>query len=878
MQRKERIYQHIQGLPKTTKITAQQVGEALGISRANASSDLNQLVKEELLQKAGSKPVTFFLPPASTADFWGDFDQRNPSLHTALEQAKAAVLYPPQRMHILLSGETGVGKSMFAELIYRFSKEQQRIQENSKLITFNCADYASNPQLILGQLFGVVEGAYTGALARRGLVEEADGGILFLDEVHRLQPEAQEMLFTFIDKKVFRRLGESEFNRSGDVQIICATTEEIDSSLLQTFIRRIPMKIYLPSLQERDLQERLKLISHFFDEEARNLARNIKVSRNSLRALLSYPCRNNIGQLKTDVQLLCAQSYARLVSSKQEFLTITSYDLPEYIKEGLYSADKRMELWKLTPSQTSRFIEFQKDQDSQLTMAENEISDIYQLIDHKMTDMEKIGLNTPATMEVVDMTIQDFFQSLKKNNEENQDSIANLVGSEILITAKRFLQATAISVDETTDEMVSGLAIHLYNLVQRIKSGQRIINPRLGEIKKHHAQYFAAVKQHSQIIEEDLAIALPEDELAFLTLFLVPQITSQDNNKVKVLVVAHGETTASSMAAVANDLLDNQSVAAFNMPLTCQPKSILLEVEAYLRQIKQQNVLILTDMGSLSNFAEELSKRLKYNVQCLDLVSTLHVLEASRKARLGYSLTEIINDLRKITHLDQQQLSFSAPEKAGKTFIVTACTTGTGSAKMIKELLQKQLNLYQNAVEIQALQITNEENLAEELRLLKDQGEVLCSVSNFKIADLHCPNFSISQAFDSQSLAQIQQLVDFDYTANLVIENVAEMIGTLDGRLLLENLKHWLIALERELAELIPVEIKVGLLCHLAGVIDHLRKEKNNLAMEKIICQSAAEKLVYHELRSLEAIYGVQFSQENLQHICAYIYKEKVSL
>jgi transcriptional regulator with AAA-type ATPase domain len=100
-------------------------------------------------------------------------------------------------MHILILGETVVGKSMFAELIHKYAVEMERMVKNSPFVVFNCADYANNPQLLLSQLFGTKKGAYTGADADKvGLVEKADNGILFLDEVHRLPPEGQEMFFS----------------------------------------------------------------------------------------------------------------------------------------------------------------------------------------------------------------------------------------------------------------------------------------------------------------------------------------------------------------------------------------------------------------------------------------------------------------------------------------------------------------------------------------------------------------------------------------------------------------------------------------------------------------------------------------------------------
>lgn len=181
----------------------------------------------------------------------GEFAQfigNNASLFPAIEQAKAAVFYPPNGMNMLILGETSVGKSLFAELMYQYAKAIGKLPAQAPFVIFNCADYANNPQLLLAQLFGCKKGAYTGADEDKvGLLEKANHGVLFLDEVHRLPPEGQEIFFTFIDKRIFRRLGETQVERTASVRIFSATTEEPDSSLLHTFNRRFPMVIYLAS-------------------------------------------------------------------------------------------------------------------------------------------------------------------------------------------------------------------------------------------------------------------------------------------------------------------------------------------------------------------------------------------------------------------------------------------------------------------------------------------------------------------------------------------------------------------------------------------------------------------------------------------------------
>ena len=267
------------------------------------------------------------------------------SLSAQIQQAKAAVLYPPHGLHCLIVGETGVGKSELAESMYRFALAFGSLPSDAPFNVFNCADYAENPQLLITQLFGCAKGAYTGADSdRRGLVEQTDGGILFLDEVHRLSSEGQEMLFQLIDKGRFRRLGEADAIREAHVQFLAATTENIDTSLLATFKRRIPMLIVLPPLSERPLGERLELIRKFFGDEARRMNAPLKVSMDAMRACILYDCVGNIGQLKSDIQVACAKSFLDFVTKKEESVWVDVQHLPPHVKQGLLKLASRRKL------------------------------------------------------------------------------------------------------------------------------------------------------------------------------------------------------------------------------------------------------------------------------------------------------------------------------------------------------------------------------------------------------------------------------------------------------------------------------------------------------------------------------------------------------
>ncbi len=91
--------------------------------------------------------------------------------------------------------------------------------------------------------------------------------------------------------------------------IIAATTEDPETAMLETFLRRIPVTIKIPSLEERGFQERMKLICYFFKEESIRIGAKLKVSKEVIKAFILYKCKGNIGQLKSDIQLICARAF-----------------------------------------------------------------------------------------------------------------------------------------------------------------------------------------------------------------------------------------------------------------------------------------------------------------------------------------------------------------------------------------------------------------------------------------------------------------------------------------------------------------------------------------------------------------------------------------
>jgi formate hydrogenlyase transcriptional activator len=232
----------------------------------------------------------------AVAGFAGIVGQ-SPALREVLEQVE---MVAPTDSTVLLLGETGTGKELFARAIH------DRSLRTRTMVKVNCAAIPSG--LLESELFGHERGAYTGALTQRiGRLELADQGSLFLDEIGDIPLELQPKLLRVLQEREFERLG-STVTRKVNVRVIAATHRNLEVMVQENqfrsdlYYRLNVFPICIPPLRERP--EDIPLLArHFAHEYSRRMNKTIEaISSETMEALVRYQWPGNIRELQNVIE------------------------------------------------------------------------------------------------------------------------------------------------------------------------------------------------------------------------------------------------------------------------------------------------------------------------------------------------------------------------------------------------------------------------------------------------------------------------------------------------------------------------------------------------------------------------------------------------
>jgi len=267
---------------------------------------------------------------------------KNPTMLSIIEFVKKIA---PFDNTVLIYGESGVGKELVAKGIHELSPRKEK-----PFIPVNCANIST--ELMEAEFFGYKKGAFTGASEdKKGILEKADGGTVFLDEIGEVPFDIQAKFLRFLESKEIRRVGDEKPIKV-DVRIVAATNRDLKKMVEKgqfredLYYRIGGFKVEIPPLRERKDDIPI-LVKHFIDKYNRKYNKNIPgIKPDALEILIKYDWPGNIRQLESIV------SKAVILADDGEFIKIEHLD-PEV---KVVVEDFPLEYSKAKKSYTEKFM------------------------------------------------------------------------------------------------------------------------------------------------------------------------------------------------------------------------------------------------------------------------------------------------------------------------------------------------------------------------------------------------------------------------------------------------------------------------------------------------------------------------------------------
>ena len=876
--------------------TIKNISHYLHVSRNEIAMILNNLVKASKLVRIDEDPYIYLtmsflksktnkktisdhyesLAQAFQKTELKDFEKLvgyTQSLKEVVKQCKATIAYPPVGLPLLLYGATGSGKSYIAQLTYEWAKNHNILKKDSKFITVNCSEYANNPELLTANLFGHVKGAFTGAdKDNEGLISLADKGVLFLDEVHELKAECQEKLFLFMDKGIYHRVGDNEKWYKSNVRLIFATTEKPEGVLLKTLLRRIPMTITIPSLDQRSIQERIELLYRLFCDEEERLQKKIKISNKVYNVLIYSKMAGNAGELKSIVQSCCINSL--FDTEERDNLIIHLSSLPSHILNKAYENQKILQDQEdyISVDDLELFYNHEKE----IIQLNDEILQMYHLYQED-NDVEKL-INSGKQL------IQDYFDNLIIRKKETPQ-----------------IEYYRRGVQRIFDMVESRYGFKLTNNdVLEIAYYLEELNVHYHDIRKWSLQYEEECENLNQLLEEKvfraanisleictyfksyLELEVYPIVIVLFTIYVYNLQSDQRLQQKACVVLAHGFSTASSIANAANRFLGEYIFDAIDMPLHVDSTMMVEKLKIYLGRLEQiKELYLLVDMGSLEEIYKGLNFE-KISIGILNNASTLMALEIGNGVRMNIPMEELLNNT--VSNLRANLVYHIEKNHENPPLILCSCASGYETAKKLKMTIEDSLpkkSLFEvriyNYDELLTKGIHG--SVFEKYNVLCVIGTLDPNIAEIKfigIEDLILGNSSKRLNEYFLDYMSNEELVEFDkILRNFSLSNIISHLTILNPNILLEQVEDALDRLQRLIKIKLSNRTCFGLYVHICCLIERLVLSHGDESYKDCLeFQKEHALFITHMKRSfkkVEDFYGVEIPVEEITYIYNYV-------
>ncbi len=871
------------------EFSAHILSSELHISRSLASQYLNGFVKEGLLVKIATRPVYFLSRKNieeqfqvqlkesmfySVEDFLDTLSKKtcikrnfmkmigyDTSLHTVIDQLKSALKYPPNGLPVILYGEKGSGKSLMCQKMFEYGQDAGIIPEQALLQKYKVLE---QDMQLAEQLLGT-EG-------KKGLLEQCEGGILYLTQAQNLSKHDQQLLMRILEDGGFIRGGIRITLRT---RIILSLDEDYQKYLDYDLIQCFPIICRMPNLDERYQDDKEELIIHFFKLQSWKLGRYLFVSKNLIHILLTRTYKRNIDELKRTVEDVCARANSEEETTEQ--LYIRMYQLPDSILMDLGEQDYMEEQVEYVDISS-----YKRNEESR------KLLELFETILNRVPKDESTSML--SYVKELNGVLTQYCSAIAYNEKYTNQQILALEHT-IRNILNRVLTTYNVSIPYHCSPLfaacIYGRQSHNRILEEWKQEHAYDISKCLSLLEKQYPQGYLISEKLSYALLANLELGFDDMEKVILMIHLGFYHEHAHQNKYLSIIIAHGYSTASSMAEAINSLLGSYLFEAFDMPLDTSMPDIADRLKRYIdRYTIKNDILLLVDMGSLEHIDEQLTMIDNKNIGIINNVSTRLALDIGESILQGADMESL---LRKAAEHSTSTYTL-VENKQKKDLIIFISDNGIKMANRMRELFADSLP---KAIDIEMLSIDlldfrndhymNE--IAKEYNILFVSG--ICS-------SIDCPKqfISLEDLITSNQLDYLRTLLnkyltieDIDtFTRNLIhnfsLGNALDTLSILDAKKLLEFVEGAVNQMQLQLDRRFYGNTLAGLYIHLCCMIERL-VTKEPITNHEGLQQFEKENRKFIEIvrRSFTKVcshYGVELSMSEISYLYDYIKEDKL--
>lgn len=887
--------------------SANKISSDINVSRSVVSQYLNEFNNLGIMVKVNSRPVLFMdkktlvknqdylnnvydtieeLQEAikranSRSTAFTQLIGYNGSLNSIVQNCKSAITYPNAGLPILLLGPTGAGKSLIAQTMYQYGEEKGIFNEKSRFITVNCSEYANNPEFFLTNLFGCKKGAYTGAdKDREGLVSLADGGMLFLDEVHCLSSECQEKLFLFMDKGIYHMVGDNDKWYEAKEHLVFATTEDPRTALLKTLFRRIPIVTHIPALSARPKQEKKELLIYLLEKEEMAIKTEIEITNRLYQIMVEYDFLENVGQMVNCIKACIGNAYVDINHVKDGVISLDIANMPDYMIE------ESTKLGYLTQYQDAKFLklsELKAEQKKELILYSFN-DDLINIWDEYGEDRSFDTLYTYCRHRFLRYLDSICFQDVQ------QVSIKELLYHNVIETICTKISKKYNIVFSNVE--IINLSKLINDYVVNVSSCEVLLRNNVKKINCFIQKFKSNDTVSVDIAQEFISSIQVMLNMEFNQLALLDAIISLKNLSSKMkergtncIILSHGYSTASSLAAAANHMVDDSIFDSIDMPMDVNVSTIAKKLSEYIDLQKNlKDLIILVDMGSLEDIYTRIQIKDNINIVIFNNVTIKLALDIGGMVKQNFSVQKIKEE---IDGRDYAHKSLMLENRRKEKVILSVCSTGIAMAERISNLLEISFPR-KSDVKVMAYSyksMCDQEKSNELLNRYHVQFIVGTMNPNVK----GCTYISIEEMIERQNIEKIRNIMGDIFTPqeldlfaeniikNFSLQNLLDYLTILNPEKIVNYVETIIDYMQKALDLKLSGNIKVGLYLHISCLIERLIMDKyitNYEDIDVFVEKNAGFiQIVKEAFSALEKHYCVEIPVSEIAYIYDYIYR-----